>query len=190
MIREELEFQISQYLDGTLPARESAALEERLATDAEARAIFAEYQQLNQSLQANLPLPRIDFDSLATKISAAVAREEIPARRMFIGKWRAPAALALAASVVIAVGIAIHLYKPQKPAPISVVAQGASVIEVSGPSAEVAVNKPVLDISISPAPGLAENNWRIAEDVIYRPSRVTWLASNIDNSQDTNDGAY
>ena len=41
MTRDELEFSISQYLDGTLGARERDALDERLATDAEARALLA-----------------------------------------------------------------------------------------------------------------------------------------------------
>jgi anti-sigma factor RsiW len=41
MSTDQLEFSISQYLDGTLPADEQAALEERLATDAQARELFA-----------------------------------------------------------------------------------------------------------------------------------------------------
>jgi negative regulator of sigma E activity len=185
MVSEELEFSISQYLDGTLSESESAALEERFATDAEARAILAEYQQLNSALQQNLPLPAVDFDALAMKISSAVANEELPQRRLFIGTWQTRTGIAIAASVLLAIGIAVKLYAPTKPSPPSL-AQTA-VIEVAGPSAELAGAKPIVDISISPAPGLAQNNWRIAEDVIYRPARVTWLASTIDNSQDTND---
>src|SRR3954469_25365697 len=149
MIREELEFSISQYLDGTLPSEQAAALEERFATDVEAREIFADYQQLNVALQQNLPLPPIDFDSLATKISAAVANEELPQRRMFIGTWRRPAALAMAASVVLAIGISLKLYSPAKPtAPSNNVVAQAPVVEVAGPRAELAVSKPVIDISI------------------------------------------
>ena len=42
MTRDELEFRISQYLDGALAAGEQAALEARFATDADARAMLDE----------------------------------------------------------------------------------------------------------------------------------------------------
>ena len=49
MIREELEFRIAQYADGTLPASQRAALEAELAADGAARELLAQYRQLHQS---------------------------------------------------------------------------------------------------------------------------------------------
>ena len=56
-------------------------------------------------------------------------------------------------------------------------------IEVSGPQVELAKGSAVAEVNISAAPAVAENNWRLAEDVIYRPSKMTWLAET-DKSQD------
>ena len=107
MTRDELEFSISQYIDGTLGARERDALEERLATDAEARAVHTEYESLQRVLKA-APVPELDWDRFAARISGAVAREELPAQSYRIGQWLRPARLAIAASVLVAVGLAIH----------------------------------------------------------------------------------
>ena len=59
MIDETLEFRISQYADGTLPAAEVADLEAILASDAEARALLDEYRKLDVVLKRETPvLPR------------------------------------------------------------------------------------------------------------------------------------
>jgi negative regulator of sigma E activity len=176
VIRDELEYSISQYLDGMLGELEAAALEDRLANDAEARAVLAEYRELNDSLKRAMPLPAFDFDALAARISGAVADEEIPHRRMFIGTWRMPAAFAAAASLILAIGIAVKLYSPRKPVNVNATVATVPVVDVTGPKAEVAASAASVDVSINPAPAVADNNWRLAEDVIYRPSKVTWLA--------------
>jgi anti-sigma factor RsiW len=111
MTREELEFSISQYIDGTLGARERDALEERLATDAEARALYAEYESLQRVLAA-APVPEVDWDQFAARISAAVAREELPQQSYKISRWLRPARLAVAASVLMAAGVAFSLLQP------------------------------------------------------------------------------
>src|SRR5687767_5326404 len=110
MTKDELEFSISQYLDGTLGAREREALEERLATDAEARAIYAEYQALQSALDA-APLPQVNWDRLAAHLSDAVARQELPAQSYKISRWLQPARLAVAASVVLAAGIGFSIWR-------------------------------------------------------------------------------
>jgi len=76
VIDERLEFQISQYADGTLPAGDVAALEAVLASNAEARALLAEYQSLDGSLKRELPLPAMNWDRLAAHLSGAVAAED------------------------------------------------------------------------------------------------------------------
>ena len=74
---DELEYAISQYLDGTLPPLERAALDERLAVDADARAILAEYRTLDASLKS-LPLPALAWERVAAQIQQAIAQEEAP----------------------------------------------------------------------------------------------------------------
>src|SRR5688500_9430714 len=106
MTRDELEFSISQYLDGTLAEAERSALDERLSRDAEARALLAEYQRLDVTLKA-APLPQIRWDRLAESISTAVAEQEAPAQSYQISRWlRSPMRLAVAASAVLALGLA------------------------------------------------------------------------------------
>jgi len=78
MTRDELEFSISQYLDGTLAAGEAEALEEVLARDAGARAMLAEERQLTALLRAaSGPLPPVRWDALASRIGQAVAGAKI-----------------------------------------------------------------------------------------------------------------
>lgn len=73
MTPDELEFAISQYVDGTLPADETAALEALLATDAAARQLLAEYRSLDQVIVASAaPLPALDWAKVSAQISGAV----------------------------------------------------------------------------------------------------------------------
>ena len=65
MTRDELEFSISQYLDGTLPEAQRPALEARLAEDAEAQAILAEERALTRLLRSE-PLPEVRWDGLSS----------------------------------------------------------------------------------------------------------------------------
>jgi len=107
MTRDELEYTLSQYLDGTLAASDESALEQRLATDEPARALLSEYRSLDRALRAS-PLPAFDFDALASTISAAVAAQDEPAQSYRLHWVRTAASLALAACVVIAAGVGIR----------------------------------------------------------------------------------
>ena len=71
MTREEMEFLISQHLDGTLSREEEAKVRELLDSSAEARAILAEYQKLDSALKSQAA-PVVKWDVLAETISAAV----------------------------------------------------------------------------------------------------------------------
>ena len=69
---EQLEYAISQYLDGTLPPLETAALEERLASDAEARELLAEFRRLDELVRGSAgagALPEIAWDRFASHLS-------------------------------------------------------------------------------------------------------------------------
>src|SRR5687768_14026042 len=113
MTPDDLEFSISQYLDGTLAPAERDALETRLGGDAEARALFAEYEAL-QGVLTNAPIPAVKWDRLAEQISAAVGREPEPAQSYKLSGWLRPARLALAASVLIAGAIAFSIFGPDR----------------------------------------------------------------------------
>ena len=71
MTNEELEYSISQYLDGTLPAEEVGALEARLAADAAARGLLEEHRALTKFLRSE-PGPDMDWAEVAADLSAVV----------------------------------------------------------------------------------------------------------------------
>jgi negative regulator of sigma E activity len=71
MTLEQLEFSITQYLDGTLPPEEQGALEERLATDPQAQALLDEHQSLTALLRSQ-PIPELDWADVARDLSAVV----------------------------------------------------------------------------------------------------------------------
>ncbi len=180
MTRDELEFSISQYLDGTLAEAARGALEERLAIDGEARGVFAEYQSL-QSAFAAAPLPEVRWDQLARHISAAVAREEMPAQSYRISAWQRPTLLAMAASVVIAAGIGFTLMKSGSgdtlSEPTRIIWVDASMSGVVA-STSPAVEQPIR-IAIGPSAGAQEEPivLRYADSVVQRPSKAVIVSA-------------
>jgi anti-sigma factor RsiW len=177
MTRDELEFSISQYLDGGLGARERDELETRLATDGEARAMFAEYESLQKTLTA-APLPDVRWDALAEHVSAQVARQPMPAQSHRIARWFSPARLAIAASVLIAAGIGFSILRSgptsdsTRAKPISIVvndeAPTANPISVSAAT-------PTIEIAIGPSPSTDGGEpvvLRYADTVVQRPSKA------------------
>jgi anti-sigma factor RsiW len=72
MTRDEIEFLISQHLDGTLSREDEAKVRELLNTSQEAQAILAEYQKLDGVLKSAKDLPAVKWDVLASTISSAV----------------------------------------------------------------------------------------------------------------------
>jgi anti-sigma factor RsiW len=78
MTHDQLEFAISQYLDGTLPAEEKAALERCVASDAAARRMLEEHVALHQLLQAE-EIPAVQWDRLARRISDALGPDAMTA---------------------------------------------------------------------------------------------------------------
>ena len=71
MSPEQLEFAITQYLDGTLPAEDVVALERRLVENAEARAMLEEHRRLTTMLRAE-PGPALAWDEVAGDLQAVV----------------------------------------------------------------------------------------------------------------------
>ncbi len=187
MTHDELEFSISQFLDGTLAVDEEAALKARLERDAEARALLEEHRRLTALLKAQ-PLPEVNWDALASHLSKAVAREEAPAQsyRLFNVS---PRVMALAASilVVLGVGVTVLLNRPGRSA-----GEGLVIRDVH-PDAAVAVSSPDQsspEVTVGPSRALAANTSSpFAEDVVSRPSRVV-IASGVEPAQDTSNPLY
>ena len=192
MTRDQLEFQISQYADGTLSSDETAALDEIFARDADARAMLAEYRRLDAMLKREMPLPAMAWDKLAAGLSEAVAHEEIPTRTLRIWTTRTWTRVAMAAVVLLAVGTTLlwHL----RPASNNTVVvnpptavendQPTALVSVTGPASEAGAGAPVAVVEIGPSPLAQRQNSRLAETIVYRPPRVV-IASGQSNRQDT-----
>jgi negative regulator of sigma E activity len=71
MSPEQLEFILTQYLDGTLPAEEAGALERALESDPRAQALRDEHERLTALLRSQA-LPEMDWDEVARDLSAVV----------------------------------------------------------------------------------------------------------------------
>jgi anti-sigma factor RsiW len=183
MTRDELEFQISQYLDGTLGGAEESALEARLAADADARALLDEYRRLDVVLKA-APVPAVDWDALSGQICGAVAeQEQEPAQTYRIGAYRTMTGLALAACLLIGLGFGIRLLqrspmnqtggvaavKPSK-APVEIVVVDAT----PAPAAPAASAEPIVGIAVGPSTSLQDRPGFAGfhDDIISRPSQV------------------
>lgn len=117
---ETFQFAISQYLDGSLPPGEAAALEKRLADDPAARRVAQEYRRLEMLIAHALPAPEMDWDKLAAKIGKAVdgvamlpnaeVVEKAQSDRMAgLWGWRP---MAIAAGLLMAVGLAVVMTRP------------------------------------------------------------------------------
>jgi len=194
MTREQLEFQISQYVDGTLSMTEAAALEQVLAGDAEARTMLEDFRRLDVSLKREdvTRLPEIRWEKLAEHLSAAVANEDRVTTTYRISAWWTRGVAAVAALVLIAVGTAVLLNRHHAPAKIEEVATNSTpqkigenaVAVITGPSAEAATQPAVAEISIGPSELAKQSNYGVDEDIVYRQPRVV-IATERSALQDT-----
>jgi hypothetical protein len=175
--REELEYSISQYIDGTLPLLDRNALEERLAVDAEARGILAEYQKLDNTLKRAMPrLPAIAWDRLAGEIQQAVAAVEDPPVRHYSIRSLVTATswthrLAIAALLLLGVAITTFILNNSNPG-TTTPRQASGTLVVVGPQPQQASQPAIVQLEIGPSPELANQDWRINEEFISRPTVV------------------
>ena len=181
MTRNELEISINQYLDGTLPDGQRASLEARLNSDPEARSLLEEDRALTEALRS-LPLPEVRWDQFARTISSMIDEQaqERASKASWVLRLRAPGFLAMAASVLLAAGIAIHFFTGPGPTPApSPLAPAPTALLVEGPDADQSPAAPVTEVSIGPggsyakAPSIAP----YADEIDTRPSRVVIAAS-------------
>ncbi|MCC6424653.1 MAG: hypothetical protein IT447_14360 [Phycisphaerales bacterium] len=184
---EELEFSISQYLDGTLPPLERAALEGRLANDPQAQEILAEQRKLNELLATVEPLPAVNWEKLSRRISRSVDQAEAPAvSRYRIGGGRIAIGITAAACLLIAATVTMVLLRPGSTYQTNTQATGVQgFASVAVLTTEQPQGTPITQIRIGPAPRLASGAvWRHSDVVVSRPAQV-FIAKGRINSQDT-----
>ena len=163
MIHNDLEFRISQYVDGTLAARETAELEKRLATDAAARALLEEYRQVDRLLHKLPPVPQVDYDALAARIGDAVAAVDAEPEVLFsFAVVKRVIGVAVAACLTVGVGVWMHS---------SMGTAGRAVVQVELPRAERAEAPAVTHVSIGPGP-MARSSKGVEEALVARSSKL------------------
>jgi anti-sigma factor RsiW len=171
MISEEIEFQISQYVDGTLSVPQRKIVDDLVLADPGAARVLAEYRRLNAQLESLRVSPAIEWDRLTDRISGAIDKADEPAVAGRIGffqaRWRIAATVLVAASALL---VAKHAMRSK---PVGQPTVPAGVVDVQGPHAEVAAGKPTEDVSVGPSPALAARDSRYGEGVIGQgPSKV------------------
>ncbi len=130
-VDEDFEYTLLDYLDGNLPDEEQASVKQRVSHDARAAATLDQYRALDKvlepaAIQKSWPLPDVKWDRLADHISSAID-EESQASRMRIGTWaRTTARIALAASILLTIGLWVKFYKP-----------GTADVHVTAPNPEL-----------------------------------------------------
>lgn len=159
MLDEKTQFALSQYLDGTLPETERAAVELLLRSDAEAAATLGQYRRLNTLLSAGTgPLPAVDWADFSHRISQAIDRQAVAplaavAEAARTRAWfAAPRAWIMAASLLLACGAAWLAMKPSSPTVATAPLPPAAVAEVRVllPS-QTANPTAIAEITIGPA---------------------------------------
>jgi anti-sigma factor RsiW len=175
MISEQIEFQISQYADGTLTTAECTAVDELLAADPHARKVLADYRRLNLQLTKMHAGPSVNWDRLSEHLSAGIDRAAAPIVAGRIGRWSSFASkLRIAAAVLLAATawmIVRHRGNPVTPA---VPQTAVSAMEVQGPQSEIATGPAVEDVQVKPSQMAARSEApRYGEGVIDQgPSKV------------------
>lgn len=188
--RDELEYTISQYLDGTLDPLAQATLEDTLATDGVARALLADYQRLNGALKA-MPIPEIAWDELAARINSETAKHDVPVKhlRLNFATWSKVAALA--AMVTIIVGAIVKL-RPHTGSidvgPGTPVAVNTAPIDVQISAPPAIAQAPVAEIQIGQPSGFAALDYH-SDAIVSAPSSI-WIASGAGSAQDTDPSLY
>jgi hypothetical protein len=185
MIDEDFEFLLSQYAAGTLPETKRVAVEVLLKEDAEARVMLADERALTNALRA-LPMPAVRWDALSDSISSAIDRQlqERVDRASWMLRWRVPKGLAIAASALLAIGIAItvvmHSSHTNPSHPFQVHPAPTPVLFVEGPQVDRPQGPVVTEISIAAGGSYAKDPSLSPYDdeLDRRPSRVV-IASGV-----------
>jgi anti-sigma factor RsiW len=115
MTHDEIEFLISQHFDGTLDAAEAQKLRAILDSDPAARVLFEEHGRLDRALRASRVDLGIDAEWLTAEIAGHI--DEAQARPYRIGGWSVFARIAVAATVMVCLGVGALLLTRDRPQP-------------------------------------------------------------------------
>jgi anti-sigma factor RsiW len=76
MTQEQVEFLISQYIDGTISGEDEGVLRGLLETSEEARKALEEYRKLDEVMKNSMPIPEMRWEKVGEVISSAVGVSE------------------------------------------------------------------------------------------------------------------
>lgn len=193
MTRDQLEFSITQYLDGSLPQSERAGLMERLEKDPEARALLEEHRRLD-GVFTRANLPTFPLEALSKQLSEAIAQAPAPEAeqrslrmpRVGVRSW-----MAIAASVMIASGLAIAILSHGRSGIVSnpvhhELTASAGFVTVTGPVAESTSAADDVQVSVGPSKAIAGESTlsRYSANLVMRPAHVMMVASGVNPDQD------
>lgn len=183
MASEELEFLITQYLDGTLSADQKAAVELQLESDEDGKRLVEEHRKLTAALVQARCLPAINWERLGEHLSAVVAEEE-QRRGVLRIVWLSYAAkLAMAACVLLAVGMGLYVLLRSQGTGLT----SSAVVQIMGPQAQGATGKALVEVSIGPAGDLQQG--RYAENIVA-PGSVSLIYSDLESGDDVDQHPY
>lgn len=120
MSPDELEFLISQHLDGDLSPADEARLQALLSADASARALLAEHEKVHRELVASRELPElasVDFTQLRASVNAAIDDANAQSIKLhehpaWGGRVLRYGSIAVAALIAIAIGVGALMNRP------------------------------------------------------------------------------
>ncbi len=165
MIHNDLEFRISQYIDGTLAAREKAELEQRLAVDVTARALLEEYRQVDRLLKSAPPVPEVDYDALTARIGDAVAACDAEPQVLFSFKW-VKRVVGVAVAACLTVGVSVWMSR-------SVSHGNRAMVQVELLRAEASDAPAIAEVRIGPSPSADSRVPKgIEEALVAQPTKL------------------
>ena len=196
MNTDQLPISIARYADGTLPQSERARVEALLSSDPSATAMLQEEQALTGLLRSD-PLPEMDWDSVAARISGAID-DEIQQRvdraswmlrlRSATAYFGARGLIAAAASFVLGLGLAAYTFhsagpeiaingKPSDVAP-SVADNNLMRVAVDSTPDDQSTGRAVEEVSIGPGGTYASGSGPspYSDEISARPARVVIAA--------------
>ena len=193
MTRDQLEFSITQYLDGSLPQSERAGLMERLEKDPEARALLEEHRRLDNVL-SRASLPTFPLEALSKQLSEAIAQAPAPEveQRSLRMPWvGARSWVAIAASVMIASGLAFAILSHGRSGTAAnpvhhELTASAGFVTVTGPVSPTDSASDDVQVSVGPSKAIAGESTlsRYSADLVMRPAHVMMVASGVNPDQD------
>ncbi len=179
---ENLEYTISQYVDGTLSEIDRRALEEQLVADAEARLHVTHEAHLTNLLReyAVVDQPAVDFDSFQAHLSSVIADEPShlaqPIRMTTV--WVRRLSIAAAVGIAALVGVKFIPQTGDSTRPVGTVIVAGPAIETSNSPADI-------NIAVGPSDALIKRGQTLsmADDSIFTPAPRVVISSGAGTGQ-------